>query len=87
MSVTLVSFKYRYTKEASTHETTLCRPSFHFLSHLSYCPPVWMLYDKTLNHRDYGNNFGFFLEQSELGPVHVRNLELPLPKILQQNAI
>ena len=46
------------------------------LSHFSYCPPVWMFYDRALNHRinhiheralriahtDYDNDFGFLLE-------------------------
>ena len=60
------------------------------LSHFSYCPLVWMFYDRTLNHRinhvyeralriaykDYGNDFGFLLEQTKSVPIHVRNLQL-----------
>ena len=60
------------------------------LSHFSYCPLVWMFYDRALNHRtnhiyeralriaykDYENDFGFLLEQSESVPIHVRNLQL-----------
>ena len=71
------------------------------LSQFSYCPLVWMFYDRTLDYRinhtqeralrraykDYGNDFGFLLEQTKSGyssmyhriksvPVHVRNLRL-----------
>ena len=52
------------------------------LSHFSYCPLVWIFYDRTLNHRinhiheralriaykDYENDFGFLLEQSVPNP-------------------
>ena len=60
------------------------------LSQFSYCPLVWMFYDRTLDHRinrtqeralriaykDYGNDFGFLLEQTKSVPIHVRNLQL-----------
>ena len=49
-----------------------------------------MFYDRTLDHRinrtqeralriaykDYGNDFGFLLEQTKSVPIHVRNLQL-----------
>ena len=55
------------------------------LSHFSYCPLVWMFYDRALNdnvnhiheralhiaYNDYENDFGFLLEQSKSVPVHV----------------
>ena len=60
------------------------------LSQFSYCPLVWMFYDRTLDHRinrtqeralriaykDYGNDFGFLKEQTKSVPIHVRNLQL-----------
>ena len=60
------------------------------LSQFSYCPLVWLFYDRTLDHRinrtqeralriaykDYGNDFGFLLEQTKSVPIHVRNLQL-----------
>ena len=61
------------------------------LSHFSYCSPVWMSYDRTLDHRkksssgkvqervaynDYGTDFGFLLEQTNSVPTHIRNLQL-----------
>ena len=65
------------------------------LPHFSYCPLVWMFYDRTLNHRinhihkralriaykDYENDFGFLLEQSKSVPIHVRNLQLLMTEI------
>ena len=65
------------------------------LSHFSYCPLVWMFYDRTLDHKinrvheralriaykDYGNDFGFLLEQTKSVPVHVRNLQLLMTEI------
>ena len=59
------------------------------LSQFSYCPLVWMFYDRTLDHRinrtqeralrisykDYGNDFGFLLEQTKSIPIHVRILQ------------
>ena len=65
------------------------------LSHFSYCPLVWMLYDGALNHRinhiheralriaykDYENDFGFRLEQSKSVPIHIRNLQLLMTEI------
>ena len=67
------------------------------LSHFSYCPLVWMLYDRALNHRmnhiheralriaykDYENDFGFLLEQSKLVPIHVRKLQLLMTQIFK----
>ena len=60
------------------------------LSHFSYCPLVWMFYDRTLDHRinrvqeralriaykDYRSDFGLLLEQTKSVPIHVRNLQL-----------
>ena len=60
------------------------------LSHFSYCPLVWMLYDRAMNHRinhvheralriankDHRNDFGYLLEQSNSVPIHVWNLQL-----------
>ena len=65
------------------------------LSHLGYCPLVWMFYDRALNHKrnhiheralriahkDYENDFGFLLKQSKSVPIHLRNLQLLLTKI------
>ena len=65
------------------------------LSHFSYCPLVWMFYDRALNHRinriheralhiaykDYENDFGFLLEQSKSVPIHVRTLQLLMTEI------
>ena len=65
---------------------------FHYFS---FCPLVWMLYDRALNYRinhiheralriaykDYENDFGFLLEQSNSVPLHVRNLQLPMTEI------
>ena len=59
-------------------------------SQYSYCPLVWMFYDRTLDHRinrtqeralriaykDYGNDFGLLLEQTKSVAIHVRNLQL-----------
>ena len=57
------------------------------LSHFSYCPLVWMFYDRTLNRRinhtheralriaykDYGNDFGFLLEHKYQRRVTMKN--------------
>ena len=67
------------------------------LSHFSYCPLVWMLYDRTINHRinhvheralriaykDHGNDFGYLLEQSNSVPIHIRNLQLLITEIFK----
>ena len=67
------------------------------LSHFSYCPLVWMFYDRTTNHRInhvheralciaykvHRNDFGYLLEQSNLMPIHVRNLQLLMMKIFK----
>ena len=69
------------------------------LSHFSYCPLFWMFYDRTLNHRinhiheralriaykDYGNDFGFLLEQINSVPIHVRNRQLLMTEIYKKN--
>ena len=71
------------------------------LSHFSYCPLVWMFYNRALNHginhiheralriayKDYENDFGFLLEQSKSVPIHVRNLQLLMTEIYKQNAV
>ena len=60
------------------------------LLQFSYCPVVWMFYDRTLEHRinrvqeralriaykDYGSDVGFLLEQTKSVTIHVRNLQL-----------
>ena len=60
------------------------------LSHFSYCPLVWMFYDRTLSHRinhihekalrfaykDYQTDFESLLEQRNLVSIHVKNLQL-----------
>ena len=60
------------------------------LSHFSYCPLVWMFFDRTLDHRinrvqeralriaykDYGSDFGLLLKQTKSVRIHVRNLQL-----------
>ena len=65
------------------------------LSHFSYCPLVWMFYDRTLDHRinriqeralriackDCGSDFGFPLEQNKSVAIHVRNLKLLMTEI------
>ena len=65
------------------------------LSHFSYCPLVWMFYDRTLDHRinrvheralrmafkDDRNEFGFLLEQTNSVPIHIRNLQLLMTEI------
>ena len=67
------------------------------LSHFSYCPLVWMFYDRTINHRinhvheralriaykDHGNDFGYLLEQSNSVPIHIRNLQLLMTEIFK----
>ena len=67
------------------------------LSHFSYCPLVWMFYDRTTNHRinhvhegalrivykDHRNDFGYLLEQSNSVPIHVRNLQLLMMEIFK----
>ena len=65
------------------------------LSHFSYCPLIWMFYDRALNHRinhiheralriaykDYDNDFGSLLEQSKSVPILERNLQLLMTEI------
>ena len=60
------------------------------LSQFSYCPFVWMLHDRTLNHKinhvhkramgiaykDCKNDFGSLLVQSNSISIHARNLQL-----------
>ena len=67
------------------------------LSYFSYCPLVWMFYDRTINHRinhvheralriaykDHGNDFGYLLEQSNSVPIHIRNLQLLMTEIFK----
>ena len=67
------------------------------LSHFSYCPLVWIFYDRTTNHRinhaherafriaykDHRHDFGYLLEQSNSVPIHVRNLQLLMMKIFK----
>ena len=71
------------------------------LSHFSYCPLLWMFYDRALNNRinhiheralriaykDYENDFGFLLEQSISVPIHARNLQLLITEIYKQSAV
>ena len=65
------------------------------LSNFSYCPLVWMFYDRALNqginhiheralriaYKDYENDFGVLLERSKLVPIHVRNQQLFMTEI------
>ena len=67
------------------------------ISHFSYCPLVWMFYDRTMNNRinhvheralriaykDHRNDFGYLLEQSNSVPIHVRNLQLLMTEIFK----
>ena len=67
------------------------------LSHFSYCPLVWMFYDRTTNHRinhlheralriaynDHINDFGYLLEQSNSVPIHIRNLQLLMTEVFK----
>ena len=67
------------------------------ISHFTYCPIVWMFYDRTMNHRinhvheralriaykDHRNDFGYPLEQSNSVPIHVRNLQLLMTEIFR----
>ena len=60
------------------------------LSQFSHCPLVWMFYERNLDHRinrtqeralriackDYGNDFGFLMEQTKSVPINVRNRQL-----------
>ena len=65
------------------------------LSHFSYSPLVWMLYDRTLNHRinhihertlriaykDYQTDFGSPLQQRNLVSIHVKSFQLLMTEI------
>ena len=65
------------------------------LSHFSYCPLVWMFYDRTysrrINHihqralrfayKDYQADFESLLEQRNLVSIHVKNLQLLMTEI------
>ena len=67
------------------------------ISHFSYCPLVWMFYDRTMNNRinhvheralciaykDHRNDFGYLLEQSNSVPIRVRNLQLLMTEIFK----
>ena len=65
------------------------------LFHFSYCPLVWMFYDRTSSHRinhiheralrfaykDYQTDFESLLEQRNLVSIHVKNLQLLMTEI------
>ena len=60
-----------------------------------------MFHDKNLEHRinrtqeralriaykDYGNDFGFLLEQTKSVPIHERNLQLLMTEMYKPNSI
>ena len=70
-------------------------------SQYSYCPHVWMFYDRTLDHRinltqeralriaykDYGNHFGLLLKQTKSVAIHVRNLQLLMTEMYKTKLI